>query len=115
MKYKWQARAFGAFQTVIFSALYSPFLYFAISSEDTTHRILAGLVAGFSTLPAGLGVIDGVTDIVKGTHHYFGLKLYKQLAKMTGHIETAEKIQSAIDFYLECREKDYPFFRRKQE
>jgi len=41
------------------------------------HKLIGGaylgLVAAFVPISA-MGITDGIVDVVKGTHHYFGLK-----------------------------------------
>ncbi len=51
---------------------------------------------------ATLGLIDGLVNIAKGTHHYFGIKLLKQL-EIDG--EKRQQIQSELEEQLERREK----------
>ena len=109
MKYKYQARIFGVFQTLVFSAVTYQSAYYTIFSDGPIYtRLGAGVFTGL----VSLGVIEGIVDVVKGTHHYFGLQLWKQYAKIRGNHKSVESLDAKIENMLEYREKEHSLFRR---
>ena len=76
-------------------------------SEDYSveQKILTGaylLAVGMVIPISKLGIIDGITDVVKGTHHYFGCKLWKHLTK---NEQTKKEIDSVLEKQLKLIEK----------
>lgn len=72
------------------------------------YKIITGASLSLATFTPiiALGITDGLVDLVKGTHHYFGLKLWKRL---TSNQKTKDKIDSSIDSMFENMEKPISF------
>ena len=50
-----------------------------------------GVFVGIPSLIFGLGVADGLVDVVKGTHHYFGCRVWQRLTKNQAKKEEIER------------------------
>ncbi|MEK6847945.1 MAG: hypothetical protein AABX50_02375 [Nanoarchaeota archaeon] len=50
-----------------------------------------------------LGITDGLTDVAKGTHHYFGCRVWQ---KLTRNPETKRRIEMDLEEQLERIEED---------
>jgi len=74
---------------------------FIYEDHPIEHKLIAGaylgMVAAFVPISA-LGITDGIVDIVKGTHHYFGCKVWQ---KLTRNEKTKAEIQSDLEKQLE--------------
>ena len=55
-----------------------------------------------SALVMPLGIIDGFVDTVKGTHHYFGFRVWQ---KLTRNKKTKEEIDEDLERQPEIIEK----------
>jgi len=80
-----------------------------IFSQDlsTTHRLFDGglsLGLGVGVLLGSVMIVDGLTDLTKGTHHYFGCILWQ---KLTRNPETKREIQSELEEQLRRIEEDF--------
>lgn len=113
MKVKTACRIVGTFQTGAFiSAGY-------ILSNNEYNKLVNVFSAGYPieyklesiaylgaltvcSIGTALGITDGVVDVVKGTHHYFGLQVWKKLSRKQ---ETKEKIDKSQQNMLERIEK----------
>lgn len=117
MKLKTMCRAFGICQAGIFSGgLYflSDLLIkysghskeFLLGDYPIEQKMYIGAYMSGAALIApltSLAIVDGLTDVVKGTHHYFGCKV---LQKLTRNKEKKEKIQSELEQQLKVTKKD---------
>ncbi|MBI2146238.1 hypothetical protein HYU22_02775 [Candidatus Woesearchaeota archaeon] len=63
---------------------YSKFGEFFTGDYPLEQKIIAGLFVGaeaaFVPIIAS-GITDGLVDIVKGTHHYFGMQVWRKLTR----------------------------------
>ncbi len=69
------------------------------------------VISGTFAFAFSIGTIDGLVDIVKGTHHHFDMVLLKHAATIIGNKPLAQKIEYRLDYILEHREAGY---RRKE-
>src|SRR3989338_3749801 len=109
MKIKYMGRAVGVFDAVAwviatslcYKVLSNANYNFFMEEHPIEHKLIGGaylgLVAAFFPISA-MGITDGIVDVVKGTHHYFGLKVWQ---KLTRNQETKAKIQSDLEKQLE--------------
>lgn len=71
------------------------------SGYEITTGTLA--IAGVLSIPIiAIGITDGLVDIVKGTHHYFGCKVWQ---KLTRSQEKKEDIERDLEKLLERRDQ----------
>ena len=77
MKKKHIARIGGAALTLGFSPAASIFGKTALSTDSLETKILYGTFS----LVATIGALDGIYDLVRGTHHYVGIWLYKNITR----------------------------------
>jgi len=102
MRPKTLGRICGAVEASIFGYLGYEFLpgfcEYVLSGNPIEYKLAAGgLLATTSTIVV-LGVADGLTDVVKGTHHYFGCKLFKKFARNErGKKEIDDQIKSQLE------------------
>jgi hypothetical protein len=117
MKLKTLCRAVGAFDAAAWSLvgygcyniLSNANYNFLFEDHPIGHKIIGaaywGAAAAFVPIPV-LGITDGLVDVVKGTHHYFGCKVWQ---KLTRNKETKAKIQLELEKQLETIEKSISF------
>ncbi len=112
MKYGTQARLFGIYQTVLFSAVSTQLAYGTIFSDGPVAlRIGKGVLTGL----CAFGVADGTVDIVRGTHHYLLANMEKGFAKLTKNRRRADEIGAEINHMLSYRNQEHPFFGRRNK
>lgn len=118
MKLKTMGRVVGAVDTAVWSyAAYLDYKALSLCHADynmlrefcsgdypleykVSISILIGAGASLATLftPAiAMAITDGLVDVVKGTHHYFGCKVWQ---KLTRNQERKEKIQRELEQML---------------
>ena len=68
-----------------------------------------GTTVAFTPIVA-LGVTDGLVDVVKGTHHYFGCRVWQ---KFTRSQEKMEKIDRELEQMLERIEQPISYKARE--
>ena len=107
MKYKHQARAAGVFRTLLFSAItYGAATNMLAPDIPLYQRAIHGTFA----FAGSSFTIDGLIDIVKGTHHYFSVVLCKHAATIMGNKSMAQKAESELEGMLDYREQNHvPF------
>jgi len=103
MKYKNHARARGVFQTLLFSGIAYKILEHTLSDIPLPSKIVGG---GLAVL-VGILAMDGLVDIIKGTHHYFGAQLFKQYYKLTRNYEKVESVNLENEEMLQWRDRNY--------
>jgi hypothetical protein len=92
MKYKNHVRIFGAYQTVLSSAINIPLVHGAFFSDSPIYaKIGYGTMAVFCSLVTA----DGLVDMVRGNQ------------------KAVDKIESSIHNMLKYREQEHSIFRRK--
>ena len=102
MKYKTLARTAGVIGVAAGSFTIALFSNHVLAEGPLPLRGFGGL--GYA---AGLYFItDGTIDLIAGTHHYFGLKLYKQYFRMRGDRENMDGVDTEIRKMLDRREKE---------
>jgi hypothetical protein len=110
MKYKNHVRIFGAYQTILSSAINAPLIHGAFFSDGS---IYAKLGYGTMAVFCGLVTADGVVDMIKGTHHYLGLQIERQFEKIRGNQKGVDKLDSEMQRMLDYREQEHSIFRKK--
>lgn len=117
MKIKTLSRAVGAFDAgawsfaeyVCYRILSNANYNFFFEDHPIEHKLIGavylGVVAAFVPISA-LGITDGLVDVVKGTHHYFGCKVWQ---KLTRNEKTKAEIQSSLERQLERIEQPIYF------
>ena len=103
----YQALLFGycGYRYIISSYNYPLFVEYLLSERPIEHKIIAGTIASIdhAVLAAmGFAVLDGTIDIVKGTHHFFGIRLLQRFTKSDKRRINLEK---EINEMLEIEEK----------
>ena len=79
-----------------------------MGDHPLTHKMLGATLLGLeeiataALIPLSIIAADGIVDMVKGTHHYLGMQIWKDL---TPNSETKERIQKGIEDMLEKFEK----------
>jgi len=105
MKVKQLGRLCGAIDALVWtmasSKIYDTFSnadYNLFLQDSPIEAKLIGAVYLGSFIPfipiCALGFADGIVDVIKGTHHYFGLKVWQ---KITRKQETKKQIQSELE------------------
>jgi hypothetical protein len=117
MKVKTVGRIYSAAEVGIFS-FFDAMTYKALSHDYESSRTVfeSDMPLGYKALAAvplvfdgllmaaaTLGVVEGVVDFCKGTHHYLGMKTWKAL---TRNPERKEELQKDIDYQFEVMDKD---------
>ena len=69
-----------------------------VESDSIETKGLAGAYIVLENLIAGILLCDGLTDIVKGTHHYFSMNAVKPWF--------SDKYRKETDDYFRCREEN---------
>ena len=120
MKIKTIDRAFGAFQLTLCGGLeylgYQNILrgYNSIVENNPAYEqiILSGCAVGafVSMAVLGIPVIDGITDLVKGTHHYFFGRLIQRFTKDP---KRKRELNETLENQLKIIEEPIPSFNRK--
>ena len=92
---------------------YNQLINIISSDNPLEYKLLSGLASGLAigasalslalTPLIALGIVDGLTDVVKGTHHYFGCRVWQ---KLTRNPETKKRIQSELEEQLIKIQKD---------
>ena len=111
MKIKTLGRAFGAFEAAAFGVsgylLYKNLFnldYNQLASIIPQDKLLKFYALELALAPIVLlGIADGLTDVVKGTHHYFGCKVWQKLTRIR---ETKQGIERDLEFQLRRIEED---------
>lgn len=116
MKLKTLGRLAGAYDAFVGSVTGSMCAYFLSTRQDIPSFFIPGLSISYDVVEAGMklglgfGILassfviaDGLTDVVKGTHHYFGCKVWQ---KLTRNPETKRRIQSELEEQLMVIEQD---------
>ena len=119
MKIKQVGRMVGAFDAVAWSLaeyvcyriLPNANYNFFFEENPIEHKLIGaaylGVIAAFVPISA-LGITDGLGDVIKGTHHYFGCKVWQKLAR---NEKTKTEIQSSLEKQLETIEQPINFLR----
>lgn len=106
MKWKNVTRCFAAAQTIgsaymanwYISAFDDLGLYqYLLDENPLEYKILLTAGLGFSFSGIGFIFVDGLVDVVKGTHHYLVGRIWQKLTKSQ---ERKESIEQEIDRQL---------------
>ena len=120
MKIKTLGRIEAAARTAIFGYAYnySYNLYSSIDYQKASEfflgdspletklglgAFLTGYTIGMSLIP--LFIMDSLTDLIHGTHHYFGVEIIRRMEK---NPDQREKINNEMGEMLETIEKPLP-------
>lgn len=75
-------RGFGLYSTLcsgIPGMLTANLFYTGYFSQEVPIKIFNYGISGLSALVTSYFIVDGVTDIIKGTHHGAGVAIYKDI------------------------------------
>ncbi len=110
MKYKTHCRLFGLYQTTLSSALGSAIGTYTILSDGPLWTKLG---TGIVTSLTALVTIDGVVDIVKGLHHYFGLQLWRYASHSEKNAKAIDDSICAMRYWRNREMSEVQQFKRK--
>ncbi len=100
------AMAFKVAQGFISRTDYSQINEFLTRDAPFLYKVGAATLAYgipiFSGVCGALFLAEGGVDVIKGTHHYFGLRLWQKLSR---NQETKEKIENDLENMLEVIER----------
>ena len=81
--------------------------FFKSESSPLEYKIAVGAffgITGIATAGAGLVFIDGLVDLMKGTHHYTTAQIWKKLSR---NENTKRGLDSYLQKILSLREEEF--------
>lgn len=106
LSYKTAWRLFAIYETLIASAIGAGTI-FKLKSDSTAQVVLASLAVCITSYIAA----DGITDLVKGTHHYLGAKTERMFRGKKGK----EEIDGELRNQMNVRDKKPSDFKPKKD